>query len=608
MRRLTKPKVMAIWLCKILFCGVFLLPGEVFSQSPLTRAESSSYQETSLYQDVLRFLDDAQLSASTDVMHGGFFGKSREGRDIPYVVMSLPKISTPEQALASDKPIVFIMNNIHAGETDGKEASLMLIRDITQGHFSHWLKSMILLIAPIYNVDGNERISKYNRMAQVGPEAGVGIRTNAAAFDLARDYMKVEQPEGRALAALFTDWWPHFTIDAHTNNGSYHDFAIEYAYPQNANVQPALIDYLKDKMMPAVSRAVEARSGYKSQVYGNFIDEFHPKEGWETYPSFPRYGDRYRGLQNRLSILIESYPYTDFKSRIDATYEFFIGCLDYVAQHPDEIIETVRQAEAETVAAGNNPGSDSIGVRFKMVEDDQPVEIISFEITQTIDAQGKTHYQRTNDLTTYTVPYIGKSIATKKVARPYAYIIPKAYGNIVHKLQQHGIVVEKLRRPLETAVEVYKITDMEWADESYQGHHPVHLTARPETRNMNFEPGTYIVRLAQPSGNVAAFLLEPETPDGYGYWNYFDQISEQSVIIVDDFLDKLGQRLLQQPEIRAEFERLAQDDPELKTDPQKRREFFLAKSPYADPNRYIFPIYRLRHKMQMATVVVNKAD
>ena len=119
----------------------------------------------------------------------------------------------------------------------------MLIRDITQGKFNHWLEKMILLIVPLYNVDGNERIGKFNRMIQDGPEGGMGIRTNAAGFDLARDYMKVEQPEGEALALLFTEWWPHFTIDTHTNNGAYHDYAIVYAYPQNANVQPIIIDY-----------------------------------------------------------------------------------------------------------------------------------------------------------------------------------------------------------------------------------------------------------------------------------------------------------------------------------------------------------------------------
>ena len=589
------------------FC-LGLFPAALLSQTPLTRPEKTNYEETSLYSDVLDFLDEVQLNATIDAMRWGFFGKTLEGREIPYVVLSKPTVDRPELALASGKPIIFLMNNIHGGETDGKEAALMLIREMTQGKFDHWLDKVILLIVPLYNVDGNERIGRFNRMAQVGPESGMGIRTNAAGFDLARDYMKVEQPEGEALASLFTAWWPHFTIDAHTNDGSYHDFAIVYAYPQNANVQPTIIDYLKNKMMPLVSKAVEQRSGYKSQVYGNFLDEHHPEKGWEAYPALPRFGDRYRGLQNRLSILIESYPYADFKSRIAATYHFFVGCIDYVADHPHEILEVVRKAEAQTILAGTNPGADSIGVHFEMVAEDEPVKIISFAIAQSVDAEGQTHYVRTDDMTTYTAPYIGKSVATKKVARPYAYIIPSAYGTIVRKLRKHGITVEQLRQPLATRVEVYRITKMEWAEQPYQGHRTVQLLARAESREMTFAPGTFIVRLAQSSGNVAAFLLEPETPDGLAAWNYFDHIGEDNVIIVEDFLDKLGEQLLEQPEVRAEFDRRAQLDPKLRSDRAKRREFFLEKSPYADSNRHLFPVYRLMHKTAMATILLNRGE
>ena len=592
-------------LINIFFLCLMIFPSRLICQTPLTRPEKSDYKETSTYADVLDFLDEVQLNATTDIMRMGFFGKTREGRDIPYVVLSSPAISDPSQALMSNKPIVFILNNIHGGETDGKEASLILIRDMTQGRYSHWLENVIILIVPLYNVDGNERVGKFNRMVQDGPEGGIGIRTNAAGFDLARDYMKVEQPEGEALASLFIKWWPHFTIDTHTNNGAYHDYAIVYAYPQNANIQPIIIDYLKNKMMPTVSKLIEQRSGYKSQVYGTFVDDDHPEKGWETYASFPRYGDRYRGLQNRLSVLLESYPYTNFKSRIDATYQFLTGCLDYVNTHPGEILEIIRKAEMQTIRAGNDSAADSIGVRFKMVEDDVPLQINAYNVKHQVDENGKINFNHVKDITTYTVPYIGKSIATKKVARPYAYIIPRAYEEIVHKLMQHGIAVEKIRRILKTEVEAYRITKIESDEQPYQGHRMIQLTTQVENQNMTFMPGTFIVRMQQPSANVAAFLLEPETPDGYAAWNYFDHIGEQNIIIDEIFLDNLGEKLLKKPEIRDEFERLAKTDPELKTDPQKRKKFIFEKSPYHNPNQYIFPVYRLMHKIGMATTLVR---
>lgn len=272
---------------------------------------------------------------------------------------------------------------------------------------------------------------------------------------------------------------------------------------------------------------------------------------------------------------------------------------------PVKLLTWSKKAEEQTIFAGNHPGQDSIGVRFEIVADDEPVKIISFKINQSVDATGKTHFEPTKELTTYTIPYIGKSIAVKKVARPYAYIFPSAYGNIARKLMQHGVAVEQLRQPLTTQVEVYHITKMEWAEEPYQGHRTAQFTAEPEIRDMTFTPGDYLVRMAQPAANVAAFLLEPETPDGLAAWNFFDNIGEQNVIIVEDFLDQLGEKLLEDPEIRARYERLAQADPEFRTNVVKQRAFFLEHSPYADPNRYIFPVYRLLQKTAMTAVSKN---
>lgn len=602
-------RISAITRCLSLAAALLMMlmrPVPGLSQSLLTRPERTNYLETSRYDDVIRFLYEAKAQAQVDVMKIGFFGKTREGRALPVVILSSPAIAAPAQALTSGKPIVLLINNIHGGETDSKEAALMLIRDITQGKSVRWLDRIVLLVVPLYNADGNERIGKFNRMAQVGPEEGMGIRTNAAGYDLARDHMKQEQPEGQALASLFTSWWPHLTIDAHTNDGSYHGYTLTYAYPQNANVPPEITDYLRQTFLPAVSKAVEGASGYKSQVYGNFIDPNHPEMGWETFPSKPRYGDRYRGLQNRLSLLVESYPYVDFKTRVDATYQFFIGCLDYVSAHPDEITQVVRKAEARTVAQGNNPGpADSIGVQFKMTADDQPVQILSYKLREIKDPKGQKRYERTTDMTTYTMPYIGKSIATERVARPSAYIIPKAYAAIVQKLSGHGIAVEQLRQPLDVDVEVYRVTEMTPAADPYQGHREMHVTAKAEVRRMTLPPGTYVVPMGQPAGNVAAYLLEPETDDGYAAWNYFDNIVEQTVVIVNDFLDRVGEQVMQKPEVRAEFESRAKQDPALRTDLNKRREFLMEMSAYAAPDRFIFPIYRLMKRVPMATTLVN---
>jgi murein tripeptide amidase MpaA len=184
-----------------------------------TRAEASHYEETSSYADVERFVSTL---ASSPLVHLESFGKSEEGRDLPLLVISEPKVVTPEAARRLGRPLVFVQANIHAGEVEGKEAALMLARRLVDGDLAPLAKELVLLIAPIYNADGNERPDVRHRPAQNGPVGGVGTRENAKGLDLNRDYMKLDSREARALVELLNTWDPHVVVDLHTTNGSYH--------------------------------------------------------------------------------------------------------------------------------------------------------------------------------------------------------------------------------------------------------------------------------------------------------------------------------------------------------------------------------------------------
>ena len=137
---------------------------------PKTTAETSNYLSTSRYDEVIAFVHaiqriDADIRVET-------FATTSEGRALPLVVVGP---YTPQSAHASGKPIVFVMANIHAGEVEGKEAAQMLLRDLISSH-RKLRDDLVILIAPIYNADGNERISSENRKEQEGPLNGVGIR------------------------------------------------------------------------------------------------------------------------------------------------------------------------------------------------------------------------------------------------------------------------------------------------------------------------------------------------------------------------------------------------------------------------------------------------
>src|SRR5262249_39681351 len=245
-------------------------------------------EETSRYDDVLNFFNELQMRSP--LVRVEIFGKSQEGRALPLVILSDPPASPARKPVAMDqpiiasttpvsrsndvstsnKPIIFVMANIHAGEVEGKEAVQNISRRIVSGDLRPLLKTLVILIAPIYNADGNERISVDNRTAQNGPIGGVGIRENAQGYDLNRDYIKLDAPENRALVGLFNRWDPLLTVDLHTTDGSYHGYHLTYSIPLNPSVDAHILDFERDKLMPALTRAMKSKHDFRTYYYGNF--------------------------------------------------------------------------------------------------------------------------------------------------------------------------------------------------------------------------------------------------------------------------------------------------------------------------------------------------
>ena len=211
-----------------------------------TRAEATGYRQTSSYADVVGFLDSLRrLGAPVSL---GTLAVSSEGRSVPYVVASRPLVAGPAEAAGSGKPVVYLQANIHAGEVEGKEAAQMLLRDLTLGPLRPLLDSLVLLVVPVYNVDGNEALAPgdTNRPGQNGP-ARVGRRANGQGLDLNRDYVKMEAPETRGAADLLLRWNPQVFVDLHTTNGSYHGYALTWSPGLNPN-GTAANDFVRDRM------------------------------------------------------------------------------------------------------------------------------------------------------------------------------------------------------------------------------------------------------------------------------------------------------------------------------------------------------------------------
>ena len=203
-------------------------PGDAGSDL-LTRAERTGYRETTAYHEVVQLVERA--AALSDRVHATSFGTTVEGRPLPLVVVGDVPDARPASVMSAGRIRIWLQANIHGGEVCGKEALLMLLRALVNGRHAEWRSSLILLISPIYNADGNERMALDNRPYQLGPVGGMGTRRNVQGLDLNRDHMKLESPEARALVRAYTDYDPHVVIDLHTTNGTQHAYHLTYAPP-----------------------------------------------------------------------------------------------------------------------------------------------------------------------------------------------------------------------------------------------------------------------------------------------------------------------------------------------------------------------------------------
>jgi len=517
----------------------FHLPA-AFAEPPaapnlLTVAERSGFKATALHADVVALLD--ALASSSPLARRATLGTSGEGRDLPMIIMADPPVATAAQAReqidSHGKLLVLAIGNIHAGEVEGKEALPMLAREILAGDPKNpgqphpLLKHLIIAFAPIYNADGNERVSKTNRPGQIGPEDGMGIRENAKGLDLNRDFVKVEASETAGLVKFFVEWDPHLFVDCHTTNGSYHRHIITYAGPKLPAGDAALNRYAFETWFPALKASFDASTGQSANWYGSYDGVFGQAERshnhWQTFPAEARFGTNYVGLRNRLSILCEAYSYSPYKDRVLATRDFVRCILTLAAENRDVIIKLAKDADNRAIAAGNDvaDANDTVAIRTKAVAHAQKITIRGFE-EETKD--GRSH--STGKHADYQCDLIDKWEPTLSVVRPWAYVLAHADGiePVVSKLRQHGIRVDEIPGGANLIVTELTVAEITQASRPFQGHvlAMVDVNERPEA-SVAFGNRSYLVRTGQPLGSLACYLLEPSCQDGLCAWNYFDK-------------------------------------------------------------------------------------
>jgi len=503
--------LLTLWLARMAFGQAVDL---AFLQ---TRAEATGFAETTRYDEVMAFLD--VLEASSHRIQVIRFGYTTEGRALPLVIYGNVVNATGDGVRAASAPLrVLILANIHGGEVAGKEAALMLLRALAAGMYAEWADSLVLLVVPIYNADGNERISLYNRPLQNGPVGGMGQRANAQGYDLNRDFMKADAPETRSLLRLLRAYDPHVFIDLHTTDGTYHAYPLTYAPPLHPSTPKPLVDYLRRVWLPAVNDTIWTKHRWKFFYYGNLPWPGSDRPpGWYTFDHRPRFGTNYVGLRGMLGLLSEAYAYATFEERIEATYAFLEAVLSFAAARASKIralIEAVRQA---------SPVGEPIALRARIDRAPEPALILLGAVDSLRHPYtGQLMLQRRPEVLPEMLPLYDRFAPTETIPIPRGYLIPAELDRVRDLLEVHGIPCVPVEAGLQLEVERFRIDSVAVADQPYQGHREQEVWGTYERQTLTAPAGSCLVTIDGRTGRLAALLLEPRSDDGLVAWGLLE--------------------------------------------------------------------------------------
>jgi hypothetical protein len=564
-----------------------------------TRAETTDFQATGSYDETIDFLK--QLQAHFPQLSLGFYGSSGQGRPLPFVVVSKEKAFTGRRAQNLPKPIVMIQNGIHAGEIDGKDASLLLLRELAEGKHREILEKVTLVVIPIYNVDGHEQVSPYNRPNQDGPIQGMGFRTTTDGLDLNRDYLKLSSEEARSLIALIHAWRPHLHVDDHVTDGVDHDWTLTWSWCEAPQL-PAPVDAWVREHLPRALAATE-KAGFRTGPYVDLQDRNDPSKGFSTWVGQPRYSSGFLPLLNRPSILVETHSYKPYKQRVLSNHAFLVALLEQVARDPDELPRAVAQAEASEVALGKPDAKPS---QIALVYEESPeADSIRFPVyagemkTSVVSGQPLLMFHR-GEVREIQVPWFHKPRITASLPRPRGYLVLPGWPQIEQRLRWHGLRAEKLTAPAELEVEAMRVANPKYAETPYQGltRLTADVTRTPEKRTI--PAGSLWVPADQPDFEVAVQLLEPDAVDSLLSWGLLSTVFEQKEYMEPRVLEAWAAEQLEDPQVAAAWQAALKDE-KFAADPRARSQWWFRRTPYLDAKIGLVPVFRVMQAPKLQT-------
>lgn len=557
--------------------------------------EKSGGLRTPRYDETIDYCK--KLDAASPLITYTTFGISPQGRALPLLIADSKGRTDVAAIRNSGNLVLMVQACIHPGEPDGKDAGLMLLRDIvTKKELLPLLDHVSILFIPIFNVDGHERFGPYNRINQNGPEE-MGWRTTAQNLNLNRDYLKADAPEMQSWLKLYNKWLPDFFIDCHVTDGADYQYVLTYAFEPHAAVSPLQGNWIDSVLEPAMIREMD-KQGYPIFPYVEFRRWHDPRSGISDGVAPPMLSQGYVAARNRMGLLIESHMLKPYKQRVEGNY----ALLKFILAEMNSRYEEIRKLNRETDALVS-------GESFRM----QPFPV-SYDVSETdsvmVDFRGVSYTIDTSDLTgglwfrydntrpeTFAIPMFNKVVPDKKVMLPEAYIIPVQFEDIIRRVQVHGVKVSRLSSNKTLRVSLTTFSDAKWQPRPYEGRLRVNYKTHDTIMETEFPKGSAVIMMNQPTAQVIAHLLEPASPNSLAAWGFFNPVFEQKEYFETYVMEPIAHDMIQKnPTLKEEFEKWEKENPRLAEDQYSKLGWFYQRTPWFDKQVNLYPVGRIVDK------------
>jgi murein tripeptide amidase MpaA len=575
------------FLLLIISCVVI---GQVKETKWQTYFEKSNFLSTPSYQETIEYFKRLEQVSSFSKLTR--IGVTPQGRDLYCFIVSKDKAFSPALAKKTGKPILLIQNGIHSGEIEGKDACMLLLREIlVTKEKAKYINDVILMIIPVFNVDGHERKSQFNRINQNGP-VETGWRTTAQNYNLNRDYIKADTPEMKAWLKLYSSWLPDMFIDSHTTDGADYQYTVTYGIEKSKNLPPATEQWVRNKFIPFVESET-GKSGYKIAPYLTFKeDDWH--KGISDWASTPRFSHGYTAVQNRPGLLIETHMLKPYKDRVFGTKAMMESVIKLLAEGKKEILKLNNDAD-DFVVKHYVKEKNAFPLSFSLTAQSSKMNFLGIESTledSWITGKKLIHY--TGKPVQQEIPYFDQCIVKDSVFIPKGYLVPKEFKDLVDRMKLHGVKVDELKHEEKFFVERYKFKNVKFGSLPYEGHFLPQYEFDIQKDSVLVTAGTYLINTNQRTAGIIAHCLEPLGPDSFLKWGFFNTIFEQKEYFEDYAMEPVAQKMMNEnPKLKEEFLKKLESDPKMKESARQRLNFFYERSPYYDHQLNVYPVLRV---------------